>query len=131
MRTSCIVSCSEGACIVSGGVCYAKPVPDLCSGAITNSSIYNIGKINAVLPGYNPSNTWISAYNFTTTDLQSNWQPAIYHISSGIITVVNSGGLTSNAGISNVCHDTYNANADEYWVISWYEPAISAGGGTS
>ena len=132
MNSGCVISCSSGeSCVFSGGTCYAKGIPNMCSGAVTSSAIYNIGRINSILPGYNPSNTWVSAYNFVAADLLNTWQPAVYSVSGGSISIVNSGGISTSGGLIQVCQGNYNVNSEEYHIISWYEPAISAGGSSS
>jgi len=140
----------SGSCTFVGGVCYVKQIPKVCNGAIvvtsgdsqcipeadsmciynySGAAIYNTGRLRSVLPGYNPANTVLSAFDFTPTDLLRVWIPAIYEISGG--TIVNSSGgsapIISSGGSYTVCEESYNVADNPYWVVSWHEPAKLAG----
>ena len=149
--SNCLIPCSSGAsCGLSGGICYAATMPTLCSGALiqvidsdctpdsnteisgaviySGGAVYNIGRLRSILPGYNPANTGLKEYAFTSADLMVKWIPAIFEISGGIIISSSSGGVASGGtAINAVCQSSYNEEDNPHWIISWHEPAAAAG----
>lgn len=108
--------------------CAVKPIPVMCSGSVISGGSYaatarpyNIGKLRAVIPSYDPTNRAFSVYQY---DVKQKWSPTVYTISGGVIRDTTPGSITSGGGA--ICGDKgYDTQSDEYTLVSWYLTAIS------
>lgn len=92
-----------------------------------NAAPMAIGKLQADIPSYDPSNQQLQVYEFTAADVTAIWSPTVYQISGGVIKAngVTSGGINTSGG--EICTTTgYNTATPEYTLVTWYDAANHA-----